>query len=187
MTDAPTRPSPASASRVPPHSIDAEESLLGAMLLAAGSILVLPAAAPGIVSGALLAVARAAGETAPLLFTILTLNTVNRDLFHGANTTLSVQIFRNAQGLLEQAGAVGAALFDDLGDFAGEFTRSPKRHGQFAVSRRHRRWWLDAIEELGRLMEGVLESRELVNSKLSFKRVRVGSEHFKACEGTPEL
>ena len=31
---------------------------------------VLPTAAPGIVSGALLAVARAAGETAPLLFTI---------------------------------------------------------------------------------------------------------------------
>ena len=31
---------------------------------------VLPAALPGIVSGAMLAVARAAGETAPLLFTI---------------------------------------------------------------------------------------------------------------------
>ncbi len=31
---------------------------------------VLPKAAPGIVSGALLAVARAAGETAPVLFTI---------------------------------------------------------------------------------------------------------------------
>ena len=40
----------------------------------AGTIVrvVLPAAAPGIISGALLAVARAAGETAPLLFTILT-------------------------------------------------------------------------------------------------------------------
>ena len=38
----------------------------------AGTIVrvVLPAAAPGIISGALLAVARAAGETAPLLFTI---------------------------------------------------------------------------------------------------------------------
>ena len=44
----------------------------------AGTIIrvVLPAAAPGIVSGALLAVARAAGETAPLLFTIFT---VERD------------------------------------------------------------------------------------------------------------
>ena len=38
---------------------------------------VLPAALGGIVSGALLAVARAAGETAPLLFTILTVTTVN--------------------------------------------------------------------------------------------------------------
>ena len=52
---------------------------------------------PGIVSGALLAVARAAGETAPLLFTI---GTVDRDqhwnLFNGPNTALSVQIFSNA-------------------------------------------------------------------------------------------
>ena len=34
MTDAPTRSPQNSAVRVPPHSIDAEESLLGAMLLA---------------------------------------------------------------------------------------------------------------------------------------------------------
>jgi phosphate transport system permease protein len=33
--------------------------------------LVLPAAAPGVITGALLAVARAGGETAPLLFTTL--------------------------------------------------------------------------------------------------------------------
>ena len=80
----------------------------------AGTILrvVLPAAAPGIVSGVLLAVARAAGETAPLLFTILTLNTVKLDLFHGPNTTLSVQILRNAQQVFPgpQARAWGAAL-----------------------------------------------------------------------------
>ncbi|MGZ4736926.1 MAG: phosphate ABC transporter permease PstA [Acidimicrobiia bacterium] len=80
----------------------------------AGTILrvVLPAAAPGIVSGALLAVARAAGETAPLLFTILTVNETNTDLFHGPNTTLSVQIFRNAQQVFAgpQDRAWGAAL-----------------------------------------------------------------------------
>jgi phosphate transport system permease protein len=80
----------------------------------AGTILrvVLPAAAPGIVSGALLAVARAAGETAPLLFTILTVNETNTDLFHGPNTTLSVQIFRNAQQVFPgpQERAWGAAL-----------------------------------------------------------------------------
>ena len=79
-----------------------------------GTILrvVLPAAAPGIVSGALLAVARAAGETAPLLFTILTVNETNTDLFNGPNTTLSVQIFRNAQQVFPgpQERAWGAAL-----------------------------------------------------------------------------
>ncbi len=57
---------------------------------------VLPAAIGGIVSGALLAVARAAGETAPLLFTILTVSTVNRNVFSGANTSLPSQIFTNA-------------------------------------------------------------------------------------------
>ena len=80
----------------------------------AGTIVrvVLPAAAPGIISGVLLAIARAAGETAPLLFTILTVNAVNTDLFHGANTALSVQIFRNAQQVFPgpQERAWGAAL-----------------------------------------------------------------------------
>ncbi len=46
---------------------------------------VLPHAAPGIVSGALLAVARAAGETAPLLFTIGIVTSTNLSLFHGPN------------------------------------------------------------------------------------------------------
>ena len=57
---------------------------------------VLPAAIGGIVSGALLAVARAAGETAPLLFTILIVTTVNKNPFSGANTSLPSQIFVNA-------------------------------------------------------------------------------------------
>lgn len=57
---------------------------------------VLPNAAPGIVSGALIAVARAAGETAPLLFTIGIVSETNTSLLHGPNTALSVQIFRNA-------------------------------------------------------------------------------------------
>jgi phosphate transport system permease protein len=57
---------------------------------------VLPAALGGIVSGALLAVARAAGETAPLLFTILTVTTANPNVFSGPNTSLPSQIFVNA-------------------------------------------------------------------------------------------
>ena len=56
----------------------------------------LPAALPGIVSGCLLAVARAAGETAPLLFTIGASKATNRNVFSGANTSLSTQIFANA-------------------------------------------------------------------------------------------
>src|SRR5437660_6921665 len=57
---------------------------------------VLPAAAPGIVSGAMLAVARAAAETAPLLFTIRVVSRANPDL-SATNTALPTQIFRSAQ------------------------------------------------------------------------------------------
>jgi phosphate transport system permease protein len=73
---------------------------------------VLPNAAAGIVSGALLAVARAAGETAPLLFTIGIVTETNTDLFHGTNTALSVQIFSNATSpfTAAQDRAWGAAL-----------------------------------------------------------------------------
>jgi phosphate transport system permease protein len=74
---------------------------------------VLPAGAPGIVSGAMLAVARAAGETAPLLFTIGSTYTSNFNVFKGTNTTLSAQIFANAQNMVFPAArdrAWGAAL-----------------------------------------------------------------------------
>lgn len=57
---------------------------------------VLPAALPGVTSGALLAVARATGETAPLLFTIGASREYNWSL-SGVNTSLSAQIFSNAQ------------------------------------------------------------------------------------------
>ena len=74
--------------------------------------IVLPAALPGISSGVLLAVARAAGETAPLLFTILTVTKPNKNLFSGPNTALSTQIFANAQQPFAgaQDRAWGAAL-----------------------------------------------------------------------------
>jgi phosphate transport system permease protein len=73
---------------------------------------VLPAALPGIVSGVLLAVARAAGETAPLLFTIGAATSINWNPFSGPNTALSVQIFGNAQQPFAgaQERAWGAAL-----------------------------------------------------------------------------
>ena len=73
---------------------------------------VLPAAVGGITSGVLLAVARAAGETAPLLFTIGTVLSVNWKPFSGANTSLPSQIFTNASSPFEgaQARGWGAAL-----------------------------------------------------------------------------
>lgn len=72
---------------------------------------VLPAALPGLTSGAMLAIARAAGETAPVLFTI-------GITFHpnvsptGGNTTLAQQIYNGAKSgdpLANQL-AWGAAL-----------------------------------------------------------------------------
>jgi phosphate transport system permease protein len=57
---------------------------------------VLPSAAPGVVSGCLLAIARAAGETAPLLFTIGAAKNFNWNVLNGPNTALSYQIFQNA-------------------------------------------------------------------------------------------
>jgi phosphate transport system permease protein len=73
---------------------------------------VLPNAAPGIISGALLAVARAAGETAPLIFTIGIVSETNWSLFNGPNTALSREIFRNANSPFvgAQDRAWGAAL-----------------------------------------------------------------------------
>jgi phosphate transport system permease protein len=57
---------------------------------------VMPHAAPGIVSGSLLAIARAAGETAPLLFTIGIVFSANFNPFDGSNTALPQQIYINA-------------------------------------------------------------------------------------------
>jgi phosphate transport system permease protein len=85
---------------------------LGATKARVTVTVVLPAAIGGIVSGALLAVARAAGETAPLLFTILTVTTANPNVFSGANTSLPSQIFANASSpyVGAQARGWGAAL-----------------------------------------------------------------------------
>jgi phosphate transport system permease protein len=85
---------------------------LGATKARVTVTVVLPAAIGGIVSGALLAVARAAGETAPLLFTILTVTSVNANVFSGANTALSTQIFANASQVFPgaQSRGWGAAL-----------------------------------------------------------------------------
>ncbi len=98
--------------RLVPDSLREASYALGATKARVTVTVVLPAAIGGIVSGALLAVARAAGETAPLLFTILLVESTNTDLFHGANTALSTQIFANAQSpyVGAEARAWGSAL-----------------------------------------------------------------------------
>ena len=73
---------------------------------------VLPASFGGITSGVMLAIARAAGETAPLVFTIGAARNLNLNIFSGPMNALSVQIFGNAQTPFPaaQARAWGAAL-----------------------------------------------------------------------------
>ena len=95
-----------------PNSLREGSYALGATKSRVTLTVVLPAAIGGIVSGALLAVARAAGETAPLLFTILTVTAANPNVFSGANTALPSQIFVNASSpyVGAQARGWGAAL-----------------------------------------------------------------------------
>ncbi len=98
--------------RLVPDSLREGSYALGATKARVTLTVVLPAALGGIVSGALLAVARAAGETAPLLFTILTVTTANPNVFSGASTSLPSQIFVNASSpyVGAQARGWGAAL-----------------------------------------------------------------------------
>jgi phosphate transport system permease protein len=98
--------------RLVPNELREGSYALGSRKVRAIRTVVLPHAAPGIVSGALLAVARAAGETAPLLFTIGIVTSTNSSLFHGPTTALSFQIFHNATSPFQgaQDRAYGAAL-----------------------------------------------------------------------------
>jgi phosphate transport system permease protein len=95
-----------------PNSLREGSYALGATKARVTLTVVLPAALGGIVSGVLLAIARAAGETAPLLFTILTVTAANPNVFSGANTSLPSQIFVNASSpyVGAQARGWGAAL-----------------------------------------------------------------------------
>ena len=98
--------------RLVPDPLREASYAVGATKARVTTTVVLPAALGGIVSGALLAIARAAGETAPLLFTILTVFTANPNIFSGANTAIPAQIFANAASPYTgaQARAWGAAL-----------------------------------------------------------------------------
>jgi len=73
--------------------------------------LVLPAAAPGVITGALLAIARASGETAPLLFTTLGNRFFNLDPTHQMSS-LPLIVFHDALTPYDELNqtAWGAAL-----------------------------------------------------------------------------
>jgi phosphate transport system permease protein len=98
-----------------PDSLREASAALGTRTWRTTLGVVLPAALPGITSGCMLALARAAGETAPLLFTIGSISH-----FPGAdhlvgqlgeqNTALSTQIFSNATQPGGEPLAWGAAL-----------------------------------------------------------------------------
>jgi len=94
-----------------PDSLREAALALGAPRWRVVARVVLPSALPGLVTGSLLAVARAAGETAPLLFTAFAVKATTLDLGTQMNS-LPIQIFndvRQAQDRLVER-AWGAAL-----------------------------------------------------------------------------
>ena len=99
--------------RLVPNTLREASAGLGARTWKTTLKVVLPAALPGLVSGSMLAVARAAGETAPVLFTIGAATTVARaTTLTGQSTTLSFQIYNliTNGGKLSPQMAWGAAL-----------------------------------------------------------------------------
>lgn len=98
--------------RLVPQDLREASYALGASESRTTMSVVLPKAAPGVISGCLLAVARAAGETAPLIFTIGASKATNWNVFGGTNTSLSMQIYGNAKESFANAQerAWGAAL-----------------------------------------------------------------------------
>jgi phosphate transport system permease protein len=97
--------------RLVPDNLREASAALGTRTWKTTVKVVLPAALAGITSGSLLAVARAAGETAPVVFVIGFVTTTNWN-FLGQNTTLSAQIYSQQQngGALSTELAWGAAL-----------------------------------------------------------------------------
>jgi len=81
--------------RLVPDELRQASLALGARKWRTILTVVLPAAISGIASGSLLAIARAAGETAPIVLVVGLTQRTNWSL-SGSNTALPVQIYRNA-------------------------------------------------------------------------------------------
>jgi phosphate transport system permease protein len=75
---------------------------------------VVPTALPGIVTGVMLAVARVAGETAPVLLTVFGTNLINSNPFSGEQSSLPLYIYSQAgqpqQFAIDRAWAAALAL-----------------------------------------------------------------------------
>lgn len=97
--------------RLVPENLREASMGLGATKSRTILTVVLPAALPGVISGCLLAVARAAGETAPLIFTIGSVKALHLNPFKPI-AALPSEIFGNAQSPFPgaQQRAWGAAL-----------------------------------------------------------------------------
>jgi phosphate transport system permease protein len=94
-----------------PHSLREAALALGSPRWRLVFRIVLPTALPGILTGALLAIARAAGETAPLLFTVLGAQALTVNLSQQMNS-LPLQIFNDVRAAQDRlvTRAWGAAL-----------------------------------------------------------------------------
>ncbi|ADD41906.1 phosphate ABC transporter permease PstA [Stackebrandtia nassauensis] len=98
--------------RLVPDELRQASAALGARKWRTTLTVVIPSAISGITSGSLLAIARAAGETAPIIIVVGTITRINWDAFNRGNTTLAAQIFKNASQAFPaaQERAWGAAL-----------------------------------------------------------------------------
>jgi phosphate transport system permease protein len=83
--------------RTVPDELRAGALALGARRWQTTVKVVLPAAGPGLATGGMLAVARAAGETAPLLLTALGNTAIVTDLFNVAMSAMPLQIYHGAR------------------------------------------------------------------------------------------
>jgi phosphate transport system permease protein len=92
-----------------PNNLREASAALGTRTWRTTMGVVLPAALPGVTSGCMLAIARAAGETAPILLTVGSTRFTNWSL-GGVNTSLSREIYANATQPGGEALAWGAAL-----------------------------------------------------------------------------
>jgi phosphate transport system permease protein len=98
--------------RLVPDELRQASLALGARKWRTTVTVVIPAAISGITSGCLLAIARAAGETAPIVLVVGIILRPNWNLFSGGNTALPALIYTNASSPYQPAvdRAWGAAL-----------------------------------------------------------------------------